>query len=97
VLAAYTLLQPGEAATSYKVVFDSMTSKGAHLTTEGVITAGTPELLVKSPVLPGVKNGRTYAVLLTLYVDGEQLATHKDLVKFSMPSNILKEMGIKEY
>ena len=93
----YKLLKPSASATSYKAVFESTIPNGQPVTSEGEIPTGTSELLVQSPVIPGVKNNHTYSVLLTLYAGDELVATQKDQVKFMLPSAVVAQFGVTEH
>lgn len=91
------LLSASSSATFYKAVFESTIPNGELVSTEGNIEEGNSKLLVQSPVIPGVKNNQTYSVSLILFKGGEQLVAHKDKVKFSIPSSVLEQFGVKEY
>lgn len=93
----YTLLPPGQSVTSYKAVFESTLPNGQPVTSEGTIEPGTSELMVQSPVIPGVKNNHTYTVTLVLSTNDEQLTSHQDQVRFSMPSSVLANFEVTEY
>ena len=93
----YSLLDPSKSATSYKVIFESTIPNGNPVSSEGAIEPGTSELMVQSPVIPGVKNNHTYSVSLALYTGSEQLTTHQDQVRFSLPSNVLAQLGVTEH
>lgn len=93
----YTLLGTSKSSTSYRVIFESTIPNGSPVSTEGAIEPGASKLMVQSPVIPSVKNNHTYSVSLTLYSDSEQLTTHQDQVRFSVPSNMLAQFGITEH
>lgn len=58
----------------------------------------TKNIIAQSPQFDAIRNNATYSVTLYVYSDPAMtllLDTHVDQVKFAMPVNLLKQLGVR--
>jgi hypothetical protein len=91
----YKLLKNIGDNPSIKVAFENHKSGGAPLILNKKISSKKRKLVVSSPHLPCAAPGRNYNVTLKLYSNNKLITTHKDKVQFSMPKQMLKQVGVK--
>lgn len=81
-----------------KVVFENPEQGSVPM----VVTLGeldrTKNIIAQSPQFEAIRNNATYSVTLYIYSDPAMrhlLDTHADQIRFAMPANLLKQVGIR--
>lgn len=94
----YRLKAPYDADVRAVAVFENPQRGGTPFVTEADLPAGETRLLLESEPFFTVRNDTEYTVRLTLSRGPEVLATHRDLVRFSVPESMvdtLRRRGIE--
>lgn len=83
-----------------RVEFENPEPGGDVLSSDVKMAPGQKDLLVESPVLPGIEDNRVYLTVLRAYRDQaktELVTEHAQEILFRMPEEILRQRGIVVY
>ncbi len=81
-----------------KAEFENPESASAPMTVKLGELDRSKNIIAQSPQFAAIRNNATYSVTLYIYTDPEMtqlIDTHTDQVKFAMPPDVLKQVGIK--
>jgi hypothetical protein len=83
-----------------RVEFENPEPGGDVLSSDVKMAPGQKDLLVESPVLPGIEDNRVYLTVLRAYRDQAKtdlVTEHVQEILFRMPEEILRQRGIVVY
>mgnify|MGYP001560564375 CR=1 FL=1 len=81
---------------SFMVEFENPVDGRLSLANGGMLEPSDTRIVVSSPLLPCIENHRNYRVELKLFSVAQLVAQHNDLVQFSVPEDVMAEVGVKE-
>ncbi len=99
-LMIYKPIAPIENTLYGKILFENPTDESAPLVVDIEVGPGQDDLMVESEVIGKIENNRNYEVRFDLFETPERtdtINTHVDLVRFSVPKQLITELGIDVY
>jgi hypothetical protein len=88
----YRLKAPYDADVRAVAVFENPQRGGTPFVTEATIPPGDTRLLLESEPFFTIRNDTDYTVVLTLSQGNAVLATHRDLVRFSVSESLVESL-----
>lgn len=88
----YRLKAAYNADVRAEAVFENPQRGGTPFVTEVTVPAGETGILLESEPLFTIRNDTDYTVDLTLSQGGAVVATHRDLVRFSVPEGMVETL-----
>ena len=90
----YSLRDPAQEDLIGRIHFQNPADRSEYITVDVPVSRGSELIEAESPLMSCINGGRKYKFSLELIRNDEVIDTLEQSMRFSMPSNYLKQLGV---